>query len=614
MRIQSGLNLKGIGQIYRTFGPYLRPYWVRLVLAYSSLIGTTFANLLRPWPLKFIFDYILLTEPMPAPVAYLHSLAGGDRYIVLAVFCAAMVAVVVLHSLFSYGNTYVLKAIGHCMTNDIRVGIFDHLQTLPLSFRYFTGTGDVVLRLTSDLKSIRDLMIDSIQKLAGIILTFVSTVAVMLWVDWRLTLVALTILPPLYVVTAYYSRNIKTAVRTKRRKEGDVASIVQETVTSMALVQAYTQEDEEKRRLESESAQSTDAGLKTARLSGTFVRLIAILQITGLALVVWYGAVRVLGGELTPGDLIVFTAYVRNLYTPVDNLSTLIVEFAESLVSGERIVALVNAGADIKEARDAVEAPPFSGKVAFRNVAFGYRAGEPILRDLTFTVRPGQMVALVGSSGTGKSTVVNLLLRFFDPWEGRILIDGQDIRRFTLKSLRRQLSVVLQESLLFRRTLRENIAYGKLEASFEEVVAAAKEVQAHDFIMKLPQGYETILDERGSNLSGGQKQRIALARALLRNAPIVILDEPVSDLDAVTESQLHESLARLLQGKTMFVIAHQLSTIKRADLIVVIEEGKATEQGTHRELMAKSNLYRHLYNLQYDRLTSAPSSSGLQKS
>jgi ABC-type multidrug transport system fused ATPase/permease subunit len=279
-------------------------------------------------------------------------------------------------------------------------------------------------------------------------------------------------------------------------------------------------------------------------------------------------------------------------------------DFASSLVCGERIAEVLETNATVRNAPDAIEAPALQGEIRFERVTFGYSPGEPVLQDLSFTAKPGRMVALVGSSGTGKSTVANLLLRFFDPWEGRILIDGHDIRRLTLESLRSQMSVVLQEPLLFRRTVRENIAYGKPGASVEEIVEAAKAAQADDFIMALPDGYDTVLDERGTNLSGGQRQRIALARAILINAPILILDEPLTGLDAITEARLNEALTRLMQGKTTFIIAHRFSTVLKADLILVIEEGRVVEQGTHAELMSQSSLYRHLYAVQYEQMES----------
>ena len=323
------------------------------------------------------------------------------------------------------------------------------------------------------------------------------------------------------------------------------------------------------------------------------------MSASGTALVVWYAGRRALAGQVTPGDLVVFTAYVQNLYRPLRKVVELVVDFSEQLVSGERIQELLAVRPGVRDAADAIKAPRFRGRVCFENVSFGYRAGHPVLEDVSFDVDAGQTVALVGPSGTGKSTLVNLLLRFFDPWQGRISIDGEDIRRFTLKSLRARISVVLQEPVLFRRTIRENISYGSRRADFDSVVAASKAAQAHAFISELPQGYETRLDERGSGLSGGQRQRIALARAILRDAPIFVLDEPATGLDSLTELALSRTLGSLMKGRTSFVISNRLSTIRNADLILVIEAGRVAERGTHEELMATSSRYRRLYEGQY---------------
>jgi ABC-type multidrug transport system fused ATPase/permease subunit len=318
----------------------------------------------------------------------------------------------------------------------------------------------------------------------------------------------------------------------------------------------------------------------------------------GTALVVYFGARRVLAGQITPGDLIVFTAYLRDLYKPVGAISGWIMDFAGALISGERIAEILETEVSVIDAPDAIEAPPFRGEVVFEHVTFGYEPREPVLQNLSFSVKPGQTVALIGSSGTGKSTVVNLLLRFYDPWEGRILIDGQDIRRYKFKTLREQISVVLQETLLFRRTIRENIAYGKPSARLTEIVEAAKAAQAYDFIKRLPKGYDTFLRDRGANLSGGERQRIALARSILKDAPIFIFDEPVTGVDAETAAKLDATLNRLMKGKTSFIIAHHFSTIMKADLILMIEEGRIIEQGSHDQLLARSEQYRQLYNLQ----------------
>ena len=596
--IDEGIKFGTIWKLYATFGPHLKPYWKWFVLAYAGLLGTVLVNLIKPWPLKLIFDYVLLDKPMPERATYVTSILGDDKPTLLIVFCVCIVLVVVLDGLFSYSHKYLVAAAGERVINDIRRWVFDHLQVLPQSFHGASRSGDLTLRLTSDINAIKKLLIGSVQTFATYLLTFVSLIATMLWMDWRLTLVAMAVVPPLYVMSFRFSRKVEVLEKTKRAKESEVASIVQETMTSMPVVQAFTQEDQERQRFAKATDESLMADLKKMRLSRTLRRAVQVVIASGTALVIWYGARRALAGEVTPGDLIVFAAYLKDLYNPIGGFSELVTDFIGAVVGSERIAAIMKADNTVKDSPQAITAPPFEGAVTFEDVTFGYKPGNPVLQNLSFTVKPGQTVALVGSSGTGKSTIVNLLLRFFDPWEGRILIDGQDLRRFKLESLRRQMSVVLQESILFRRTIGENIAYGKPHARFEEIVAAAKAAQTHSFIMKLPHGYDTLVSERGVNLSGGQRQLIALARAILRNAPILILDEPVTGLDAITESQLNATLVRLIEGRTTFVIAHRLSTIQKADVILVIDEGKVVERGTHAELLANSHLYSHLYSLQ----------------
>jgi ABC-type multidrug transport system fused ATPase/permease subunit len=387
-------------------------------------------------------------------------------------------------------------------------------------------------------------------------------------------------------------------VRSKRSKETQVASIVQENMSSMGVVQAFAQEDAEQRRFRQESRQGLEAGLRGARYGKAFREVVKVLTAAGTALVVWYGARLALGGQVTPGDLIVFASYARNLYTPIGSLSELIVDFMESLVAGERLLEIARIQSQIRDAPHAAPAPAFRGEVEFRGIVAGYQEGQPVLRNLSFRAAPGQTVALIGSSGAGKSTVLNLLLRFIDPWQGAILIDGHDIRGFRLRSLRSRISVVPQDPVLFQRSIRENIAYGKPEARFTEIVRAAQAAQAHEFIGSLPAGYDTVLGERGERISGGQRQRITLARAILLDAPILVLDEPSSALDAITEAQLRQTLRGHLKGKTVFVIAHRLSTMQDADLILVLEEGQAVEQGSHEELLVRSPLYQRYHHAQ----------------
>lgn len=581
-------------RVYGLFGRHLKTYWKLIALAFAGLFGSILMNLAAPWPLKLILDYVVVERPLPDGLAFL----GTNVYTSLTVFAAAMVALVFLQAGFVYVNKYFMAKAGHNMTNDIRQRVFDHLQALPQSFHTTSRPGDLVVRMTSDVNALKKLLITHFKDIAEYTLTFASIILAMLMISWRLALVALLVVPPLFLLSSRFAKKVSKVVRKKRTKESEVASIVQETMTSMAVVKAFNQEKREKKRFKRESDESRDADIDKTKLAGLFRISLRGVVALGTAVVVWIGAHQVLKGDLLPGDLVVLAAYLRSLYGPITGFSGLLPQFAAALVCAERIAEVLESESS-QDAPDAVKAPRLRGEIVFENVTFGYKPDQPVLKNLSLTVTPGQTAALVGSSGTGKSTIVNLLLRFHEPWEGRILIDGTDVRRYTRKSLRKRMSVVLQESILFRRTIGENIDYGRGKSTREDIVRAAKAAQAHEFIMALPNGYDTSLEERGQGLSGGERQRISLARAILRNAPVLILDEPSTGLDASTEAELDKTLKKLMEGKTSLVIAHRFSTVKRADVILVIENGSVLDQGTHDELLARNEHYRKLYTLQY---------------
>ena len=592
-----------LAELYRTFGPHLKPYWAWFAVGYAALGVSVLTKAAAPFPLKWILDYVLLGKPLPeGRLGSWVSSFAADSHALLALLCLVMVVLVFFQGSFSYVQRYLVSSAARRANNDIRNHVFQRLQLLPLSFHGTISPGDLVVRLTDDINTLRRLLIDSLSEFLKMGFTMGWILILMLGIDRELTLLALAVIPPIYFLAARFTGHVEELAKVTRIKESEVGAIIQENVSSMAVVQAFSQEDQERERFESEAHESMTADLRRMQLSKGFGRAIELLVAVGSALVIYVAGERALGARLEPTVLVLFVPWLKDLYSPVQKLAELMVDVTRQIVSGERIAEILRTEVTIRDAADAVPAPPFRAAVSFDHVTFGYREGMPVLRDLTFTARPGQLVALVGSSGAGKSTVVNLILRFFDPWEGAVQIDGRDIRGYTLESLRGQMNVVLQDALLLRRSVRENIAFGKPDASLADVQAAARAAQIHDFIEGLPEGYDTMLSDRAGNLSGGQRQRLALARAILRDAPILILDEPVSAVDALTEARLNETIAQVTKGKTAFIVAHRLATVQRADLILVIDEGTVVEQGTHAELMATSSRYRLLHDTQYAEL------------
>jgi subfamily B ATP-binding cassette protein MsbA len=578
----------------------LRPHWKALSVAFIAVLADSLADLLEPWPLKVVFDYVLGNKPMEGWMAdFINVVVGHDRLAILAFAAVAVIGIAALGATGNYTQNYLTMSVGQWVMHDLRRMLYHHIQRLSLSYHDKKRTGDLISRVTSDIDAIQNLISQVLLGMLVQVITLVGMICVMFYLSWKFTLIALSVVPVLGLVVYNFTRRIKRASKEVRSQEGEVVSVLQEVLSSIRVVQAFTREGYEQRRFEQESMGSVEAALRARGLKAKLTPMVQLITAVGTCLVVWYGSRLVLSGELTPGALLVFFLYLGKMYKPMRELSKMTDAVSKAAVGFDRIREVFETETEGRNLPGARRAPTFKGEIEFDGVCVGYEKDCLVLKDFSLKIEPGQVAALVGPTGAGKSTVISLIPRFYDPSKGSVKIDGMDVRSFKIKSLRRQISFVLQESLLFRATIGENIAYGKPEATREEIVRAAEMANAHEFIEKMPEGYDTMVGERGVTLSGGQRQRIAIARAIIRNAPILILDEPSSGLDAASEELVFDALTRLMEGKTSIVIAHRLATIRRADVIFVIKDGHVVERGTHQELLARGGLYKELYEIQF---------------
>jgi subfamily B ATP-binding cassette protein MsbA len=487
------------------------------------------------------------------------------------------------------------------VTHDLRLMLYHRIQRLSLAYHDQTQTGDLLSRVTSDIDAIQSFIASGLLTALVNSMTLVGMVSVMFYINWRFTLIALSVAPVLAAVVFTYTRRIKKASRQVRKKEGEIVSVIQEVLSSIRVVKAFAREDYEERRLEEESLEGIEIALRARGLKAKLAPFVDIIVAIGTAMVLWFGARMALNGTLSAGSLIVFIFYLGKMYKPMQELSKMTDAYSKASVGYERIKEILDTEGEVKDIPGARRAPYFKGRIEFDRVNFSYSPDVPILKDVSFHIEPGQVAALVGPTGAGKTTIIGLIPRFYDPISGVVRIDGTDVRQFRQKSLRQQISLVLQETLLFHGPIWNNIAYGKPSASRGEIFRAAELANAHEFIEKMPDGYNTIVGERGMTLSGGQRQRIAIARAIIRDTPILILDEPSSGLDAASEKLVFEALDRLMENRTTIVIAHRLSTIRRANVIYAVKDGAIVEHGTHEELLKLGGLYAGLYELQFQR-------------
>ena len=573
-----------------------RPYrgWFAIILL--AMLVEAAAGLAGPWPLKIVIDYAVGHQPVPHWVVRLLGPGlAADGIAVAAAAALALVLLAVLGGIASYVDSYYTESVGQWVAYDLRQRLYKHAERLSFNYYDTHQTGVLLSTITDDVATVQDFVSSSTLSILVDLMTIVGMLGLMFWLSWDFTLIVVAITPFLLLFVARFRRAIKRATREVRRRQSDIVGVLQTGLESVRTVQAFGAQEKEAARLDEVSRATVGAALSARRVKSFLSPVVAVIVSLCTAMVLWRGAALALAGTMTVGSLTVFLAYLAKFFKPVQDLAKMTNAVAATNVGLERIRSILDIGVSVGERPDAREPQPFTGAITFDHVAFSYKADAQVLADVAFSIAPGQFVGMVGVTGSGKSTIVSLIPRFYDPTAGRILIDGTDIRDYTLDGIRRQIAFVLQDTVLFRGTVRDNIAYGRSDATDEEIIAAARLANADEFIVRMPSGYDTPIGERGVTLSGGQRQRIGIARALIRNAPILILDEPTAALDSESEKLVMEGLERLKKGRTVITITHRLNTIRDADTIIVLHEGVVAEQGTHDELLARSGHYAELY-------------------
>lgn len=558
-------------------------------------------DLVKPWPLKIIFDNILLEKPLPDYLSFLRGVVESDKTLAVIIISSSIILFSLFKSFSGYFQLSTTSRVAYKLAHSLRRELFLHLQSLSMSFHNRSRRGELLTKVTNDTNDLREVFTDFGLTFISEMLSLVGMFAIMLALNWKLSLVVLATFPALLFITFYRYRTIRDSAKRQRKAEGKIASRVGEVLNSIVVVQAFARESYEGERFDAQSRRTVDESIRTARLEAAAARAIDIVSAIGLWAVILFGSLEALKGRMTPGNVYIFASYMNSLYGPIRNLAKISAKFSKTAASAERIAEVLDIEPEIKDHPDAIEAADLKGEIVFDKASFAYQDGKQVLKDVSFKIAAGQCVALLGPSGSGKSTISALISRFYDPTSGDILIDGLNIKNYKRESLRSEIGIVLQDSILFGASIKENIAYGKLNASPEEIVAAAKKANAHEFITELESGYDTIVGERGCTLSGGQRQRIAIARTFIRDVPILILDEPMTGLDVESEMAVKDALHRLMANKTCLLITHDLQSALEADRVLILEDGQIVEQGSPRDLLIASQRYRDLYELKFSR-------------
>jgi len=574
--------------------PYLKPFYGTIVLSIVFMAIDSFLTALRPWPLKVIIDKVLDGQALKIP--FIASWINNPEFsstTILYFSCVAMLLIAIGTGIFSYLYTRLMGNFSQRFIFNLKVDTFRHLQRLSINFHTKKRLGDIMSRLTSDMDSMQGLTARGAMLFLTNFLLIISRLAMMFWLNWRYSLIACSVLPFLFMIIWWHTSKIKSASTVARASDGEMASIAQETLGSIRIVKGLAQENRQDELFITQGKKSLSEYMERIAHQARMAPVIDFMAALGLTLVMYYGAKGVMAGKVTIGDMIVFFFYVSNFYSPLRAMSLQFGNFSNGIAGAERVAEILAKEITVAPEQQVKKAPHFKGQVEFKNVSFEYEPGINVLHDVSLTIKPGEYIAIIGDTGAGKSTLASLLLRFYDPTEGAVLIDNNDIRNYSLESLRTQIGLILQESLLLSGTIRENISFGcKKKPEEAQVIDAAQAAQAHEFICKLPSGYDSFVTEGGANLSGGQRQRIAIARAIIRNVPILLLDEPTSNLDNMFEASVLETLKNISYKPTIIMITHSLRAASMADTIAIVENGKIVEYGSPLKLQNSGEKFK----------------------
>jgi ABC-type multidrug transport system fused ATPase/permease subunit len=579
----------------------LRPYRGSLGIILATMLVQSLMTLAAPWPLKIVIDNVVVGRKLdPALAGLLQPLLTHAHRMHLAVLAGiAVIVIAILNAVASYIANYFTESVGQWVANDLRMRTYHHLQYLSLRYYDSHQSGVLLSTITADVLTIQNFASSATLGILVDMFTILGMIVVMFFLNWDFTLVAIGITPLLLLLASRFKKAVKKSTHEVRTQQSNIVAVVQQDLESIRVVTAFGRQELEQQQLAVVSQATVAAALKAREVKALLSPIVNVIVSFCVAFVLWRGSLLILHGGMTAGELTVFLSYLGSFFKPVKDLASMNNSIAQTAVAVERVRTILDADAILPENPNSRE-QAIRGEIVFKHVAFAYDPSYPVLRDVSFTVKPGQMVGVVGPTGGGKSTIMSLIPRFYDPSAGKVLVDGVDVRDYRLQALRDQIAYVLQETVLFRGTVRDNIAYGRVEATEEEIIEAAKLANADEFISRMPNGYQTFVGDRGDTLSGGQRQRIGIARAIIRNNPILILDEPTAALDTESERLVIEALERLMKGRTVLTIAHRLSTIRDADKIIVLKGGVVAEEGTHDQLIAMGGTYAQLYSVQFD--------------